>query len=138
MIIISMLFITIFIFILQFFFLSLYFFVSSFSFFFNILSLHSSYSYVNISLSLFSLSAVLNIYPSQLIWNLTFIILFHSILFYSTWFNSNFEFIYLIAESDDVINSKLELECVTLRIEIKELNLKAKLSSDLGESFSLI
>ena len=137
MIIISMLFITIFIFILQFFFLSLYFFVSSFSFFliyYRCILLILMLT----SLSLFSLSAVLNIYPSQLIWNLTFIILFHSILFYSTWFNSNFEFIYLIAESDDVINSKLELECVTLRIEIKELNLKAKLSSDLGESFSLI
>ena len=138
MIIISMLFIIIFIFILQFFFLSLYFFVSSFSFFFNILSLHSSYSYVNISLSLLSFCCTQYLSISTHLKSLTFNILFHSILFYSTWFNSNFEFIYLIAESDDVINSKLELECVTLRIEIKELNLKAKLSSDLGESFSLI
>ena len=44
-------------------------------------------------------------------------------------------FIFSIGERNDVIHSKLELECAALRIEIKELSLKAKFSIDLGTFF---
>ena len=44
-------------------------------------------------------------------------------------------FVFSIEERNDVIHSKLELECAALRIEMKELNLKAKFSIDLGTFF---